>query len=98
MKVCDPCSSYHYLPIVDGITKVAPVCRRISREQARQMCIAYWKRAIEKQGAKHPAINCSNNPKGYITTKELYESAKNDTKIEGYGKATDIYLFYYNRR
>lgn len=97
MKVCDPCSSYHYLPFVEKASESAPVRRRISREQARQMCIAYWKRAVEKQGAKHPAINCSNNPKGYITTKELYESALNDTVIKGYGKAVDIYMWHHNR-
>lgn len=97
MKVCDPASSWMGLPLIEDDYVEPVVRRRINREQAKQMCIAYWKRAIEMQGAKHPAINCSSNSKGYITTKELYESALNDTTIEGYGKATDIYMYYLNK-
>lgn len=97
MKVCDPLSSWRGLPLKEEDYSEPVIRRRITREHAKQMCIAYWKRAIEIQGAKHPAINCSNNSKGYITTKELYESALNDTIIEGYGKAIDIYMWYYNK-
>lgn len=93
MKVCDPCSSYHHLPIIDEDerTNDTPERRRISRREAQYLCIAYWKRAIEKQGAKHQAIK-------NITTQELYNSAVNDTVIAGYGNTIDIYMYHYNKK
>lgn len=97
MKVCDPCSSYRYLPIDERFDDV-PKRRRISRKEARYMCIAYWKRAIEKQGAKHPTIKRFDNSKKNITTQELYDSAVNDTDIVGYGNAIDIYMYHYNKK
>lgn len=94
MKVCDPCSSYHHLPIIDEDERTNDTperSRRISRREAQYLCIAYWKRAIEKQGAKHQAIK-------NITTQELYNSAVNDTNIAGYGNTIDIYMYHYNKK